>query len=228
MLTQEFWMVQMEYMGRILLAGICGGIIGYERKNRGKVAGLRTHIIVSIAAALMMIISKYGFADLTAIDGIKGADGSRIASQIVTGVGFIGAGMIFVHKNTIKGLTTAAGVWATSGIGMAVGAGMYFVGVMSTLLIFFFQILLHKDFSFLKSSIDESLYITIEKNYETLNEISDFFTKNDIHVDNLSMVESNDSLKLEIEINTEKVIYASDIVKSLSNPDDVKFISYSK
>lgn len=102
---------QMEFLVRILLAGICGGIIGYERKSRNKEAGIRTHLIVASGAALIMIVSKYGFTDILGDKGIA-LDPSRIAAQIVTGVGFLGAGMIFMRKNTISGLTTAAGIWA--------------------------------------------------------------------------------------------------------------------
>ncbi|MCC2844199.1 MgtC/SapB family protein [[Clostridium] innocuum] len=88
---------QMEFLVRILLAGICGGIIGYERKSRNKEAGIRTHLIVASGAALIMIVSKYGFSDILGDKGIA-LDPSRIAAQIVTGVGFLGAGMIFIHK----------------------------------------------------------------------------------------------------------------------------------
>ena len=93
-----------------------------SRKNRRKEAGVRTHVIVALASCLMMEISKYGFFDLGKFDG------ARIAAQVVSGIGFLGAGMIFVHKNSIKGLTTAAGVWATSGIGMAVAEQDYLSG----------------------------------------------------------------------------------------------------
>lgn len=138
---------------RVIIASVCGIIIGYERKNRAKEAGIRTHCIVACAASLMMVVSKYGFFDL--IDGnlfpnadIK-LDPSRVASGIVSGIGFLGAGMIFVQKKTIKGLTTAAGIWATVGIGMAIGAGMYIIGILVTLLILFIQTILHKDSKFI-------------------------------------------------------------------------------
>lgn len=134
-----FTMSNLDYVLRMILACVCGVCIGWERKNRAKEAGIRTHCIVSCGAALMMIISKYGFGD------IPTHDASRIAAQIVSGIGFLGAGMIFVHKNTVTGLTTAAGVWATAGIGMALGAGMYFVGFAATLIILIIQIVLHKN-----------------------------------------------------------------------------------
>lgn len=137
----------LHYIFRIIVAGICGILIGYERKNRAKEAGLRTHCIVACASALMMIISKYAFFDLVSGDLYPGVDvrldPSRMAQGIVTGIGFLGAGMIFVRKNTIKGLTTAAGIWATSGIGMAIGGGMYIVGIFSTALLLLIQFVLH-------------------------------------------------------------------------------------
>lgn len=137
----------LHYIFRIVLAGICGILIGYERKNRAKEAGLRTHCIVACASALMMVVSKYAFFDLIKGDLYPGVDirldPSRVAQGIVSGVGFLGAGMIFVRKNTIKGLTTAAGIWATSGIGMAIGGGMYVVGIVSTAIILVIQFALH-------------------------------------------------------------------------------------
>ncbi len=229
MFTSSYWLVQLEFMLRLMIAGVCGGFIGYERKSRGKEAGLRTHIIVAVAAALMMIISKYGFSDLdSGINGMKGADGSRIASQIVTGVGFLGAGMIFVHKNTIKGLTTAAGIWATSGIGMAVGAGMYVIGIISTAIIVFFQIVLHKDFKFLKSSFEQNIALVMNKNFDTLREITEFFGRDNIHIENMSVKEAGEKLKVKFEINTDKEIFASDIIKEISRPEDLKVINCSK
>lgn len=118
--------MELEYILRIVIAGICGICIGTERTHRSKEAGIRTHCIVALGAALMMVISKYGFSDIVAGEnGMRGADGARIAAQVVSGIGFLGAGMIFVRKDMITGLTTAAGIWVTSGIGMAIGAGMY-------------------------------------------------------------------------------------------------------
>ncbi len=112
-----FW----ECLLRIFLAALCGLVIGFERKARLKEAGVRTHLIVALGAALITIVSKYGFFDLALFaEGIK-ADPTRIAAQIVSGVGFLGAGMIFMRHRTLTGLTTAAGIWTTAGIGMAVG-----------------------------------------------------------------------------------------------------------
>ena len=103
-----------ELFLRVIVASVLGYMIGYERKNRDKSAGMRTHAIVALGAALMMVVSKYGFYDVEKVDS------SRVAAQIVSGVGFLGAGVIFVRNNTVSGLTTAAGLWTTAGVGMAV------------------------------------------------------------------------------------------------------------
>ena len=96
-----------EYLIRITLAALCGGIIGYEREKRLKNAGIRTHILVSMSAALMMVISKYGFNDVLSNTGI-GIDASRVAASVVSAIGFLGAGVIFVRKENTIGVTTAA------------------------------------------------------------------------------------------------------------------------
>ncbi len=128
---------------RLLFASICGLLIGMERKNRAKEAGVRTHCLVSCAATLMMILSKYAYEDV--LSDMTRLDPSKIAASVVSGVGFLGAGMIFVHKRNITGLTTAAGIWATAGVGMAIGSGMYIVGIAMTVIILLVQIVLHAD-----------------------------------------------------------------------------------
>lgn len=144
-LHQQFTWTQIgELFIRIAAACLCGAAIGVERSKRFKEAGIRTHIMVCFAAALMMIVSKYAFGDVTGVFGDRGADPARIAAQVVTGVSFLGAGVIFRHGATVKGLTTAAGIWATAGIGLAIGAGMYVIGVFATVVIVILQFVMHK------------------------------------------------------------------------------------
>lgn len=126
-------MEEWNFAIRLLVAGVLGAVIGLEREYRAKEAGYRTHFLVSLGSALMMIVSKYGFADILSDTGV-GLDPSRIAAQVVSGIGFIGAGTIIIQRQFVRGLTTAAGVWATAGIGLAVGAGMYSLGVAATIL----------------------------------------------------------------------------------------------
>lgn len=145
--NSQFSLMQvLEFFLRILMAGFCGAVIGFERTRRFKEAGIRTHVIVSAAAALIMIVSKYGFADIAAgaVLGAREADPSRIAAQVVSGISFLCAGVIFKNGSSIKGLTTAAGLWATAGIGLAVGAGFYWLGLGVTLMIALLQIAMHR------------------------------------------------------------------------------------
>lgn len=123
-----------EFILRVFIAAILGAIIGFEREYRAKEAGVRTHFLVAMGSALFMILSQYGFGDMLGAPSIS-LDPSRIASQVVTGIGFIGAGTIIFQKHMIKGLTTAAGLWVTSAIGLACGAGMYLLATTATLLV---------------------------------------------------------------------------------------------
>ena len=128
---------------RIILSAICGAIIGLERERRYKNAGLRTHIIVAIAASILMIVSKYGFLDIASIPDVRlTSDGGRIAAGVIQSIGFLGAGVIFVRRENIIGLTTAAGLWATVGIGLCFGAGLFVLGISTTLIIVLVNILL--------------------------------------------------------------------------------------
>ena len=124
-----------EYILRISVAAILGGIIGLERNYRAKEAGFRTHFLVALGSSLFMIISQYGLAfDMTEASDIS-FDPSRIASQVVTGIGFIGAGTIILQKHVVRGLTTAAGLWVTSAIGLACGSGMYALAAAATVFV---------------------------------------------------------------------------------------------
>lgn len=130
---------------RLILACVCGGAIGIERQQRIKVAGTRTHMVVALAAALMMIISKYGFLDVIDMNGVSW-DVSRVAAGIITGIGILGGGIIFIgRQGHVSGITTAVGIWATIGIGMALGAGMYAMGLGTTVIMLFIQWVLHKN-----------------------------------------------------------------------------------
>ena len=129
-MIRQLWMLP-----DLLLSVLLGFVIGFERKLRFKEAGIRTHTIVCFGAALMMVISKYAFG--------SDADSARVAAQIVSGVGFLGAGMIVYKQHEVKGLTTAAGVWATAGVGMACGGGLYLVAVGATALLILAQCVFH-------------------------------------------------------------------------------------
>ena len=134
----------LEFFIRIVLAAILGALVGLERTKRQKEAGVRTHCIIGCTAAVFMILSKYAFLDLADVAGARGADSARIAAQVVSGISFLGAGVIFKNGNSIRGLTTAAGMWGTAAVGMAIGAGMYWVGLIEAAVLVGIQIVLHR------------------------------------------------------------------------------------
>ena len=122
-----------EFIIRLVVASLMGVIIGLEREYRSKEAGYRTHFLVALGSALLMIVSQYGFTEVLKADLVR-LDPSRIAAQVVSGIGFLGAGTIILQKQFVRGLTTAAGLWAAAGIGLAVGAGMYLLALAATIL----------------------------------------------------------------------------------------------
>lgn len=149
----EFLMEQWIFVGRLIGAAICGGLIGYERQSRKKTAGVRTHVIISVASATMMIISKYGFNDV--LGEFVRLDPSRVAAGIVTAVGFIGSGIIFFRNNNVSGITTSAGIWATVGVGMSMGSGMYVLGIVSTVIVMVSEAFLGRKGCFSKKAEEE-------------------------------------------------------------------------
>ncbi|WP_239723801.1 MULTISPECIES: MgtC/SapB family protein [unclassified Mammaliicoccus] len=155
---------QLDLFLRIFLAVLCGAIIGYERSQRLKAASIRTHILVSAASALFIIISKYGFNDILNYSNVE-LDPSRVAAQVVSGISFIGAGTILIKNQNINGLTTAAGLWITSGVGMALGSGLYFIGILSAILIVIIQYFLRENFIYEKIVKKERIQENIEAYY---------------------------------------------------------------
>ena len=132
-MTPQDW----DFILRLLLAGFMGGLIGLEREMRAKGAGIRTHFIVALGSALFMIISMYAF------EGTDKFDSSRVAAGVVSGIGFIGGGVIIFQRNVIRGITTAAGMWVAAAIGLACGAGMYPLAAAATLITLLVLELLH-------------------------------------------------------------------------------------
>jgi putative Mg2+ transporter-C (MgtC) family protein len=177
-----------EIFLRLLLAGIFGAVIGFERTSKRKEAGIRTHFLVALGSALIMIVSKYGFNDI--IGNHIALDPSRIAAQVVSGIGFIGAGMIIFQRETVRGLTTAAGLWATAGIGLAVGAGMYWISLSVTILVFSCLEFLHISIAaFTVKHLKLTIGLT-EK--EGVQEVIKIIAQKNIHINTLEYRECAD------------------------------------
>ena len=197
------WIQYFDFFLRIITACFCGAAIGFERSRRSKSAGMRTHIIVCCAAALLMIVSKYGFMDLTSVAGFKLnetkiADPARVAAQVVSGISFLGAGVIFKHGSSIKGLTTAAGIWATAGIGLALGGGMYILGIFSTVIIAVLQLVMHK-FKFAKESwADTRLVFKAANDKSFRDEFMKVLDTWKAQIEDISVTEDDDSFQYDV------------------------------
>ena len=220
---------QLPWILRLVIASLCGALIGYERAIQRKSAGVRTHIVVAFSSALFMILSKYGFADLMKISGME-YDASRIAAQIVSGISFIGAGTILVKKSQISGLTTAAGVWATAAIGMAIGSGLYFLGISATAILFIVQMIFHDDTIINKIIMHIRFNIQIEavNKHGILKTIEKELSAN--HVENVSvkiLYVSDEKIIFFVDGIINNNIDENNIIMALRKYPDIKRISYT-
>lgn len=222
------YLKEAEFLLRILLAAICGGVVGYERKNRGKGAGVRTHTIVAVASCLMMIVAQYGFADFFSYmqgQSLKTSlDPSRVASQIVSGVGFLGAGMIFVQKKVVTGLTTAAGIWAVSGIGMAVGGGMYFLGISCSVIIVIIQVIYHKNLGFLHLTNDEVVTVTTRDSETAVDDIMKAFEEENIHAGVTGFSKNGEELEISITASVHQGTDISSVISRLQKNREIQSV----
>ena len=163
---------------RLITAMVLGGVIGIEREFRSKDAGFRTHFLVALGSALFTVVSQYGF-------GIDLKDSSRVAAQVVSGIGFLGAGTIIFQKNMVRGLTTAAGLWVTAAIGLACGTGLYVVAAITTTLVLVGLESLHTFIPQLgKAAVQLGFVVTSKK---TVSEVLKRLKDEDLEVSTLEM-----------------------------------------
>lgn len=165
---------------KLVLSLILGSIVGLERKHKGQIAGLRTFALISMGATLAMILSVYVPQEYM---GLKNGDPGRVAAQVITGVGFLGAGAIIQMKGSVRGLTTAAGIWMVATIGMAVGVGMYLVSCIATLLIIFILVTLESYMHRLKIGQESKIIrVKVEGIATSQATYRQIFTKYGIHI----------------------------------------------
>ncbi|MGL4572793.1 MAG: MgtC/SapB family protein [Clostridium sp.] len=211
----------LDFFLRIIIAGILAGFIGLEREMNSKEAGFRTHFLVGVGSALLMVVSKYGFSDVLYSTGFK-LDPSRVAAQVVSGISFLGAGTIFLEKKVVKGLTTAAGIWTTAAIGLAVGAGMYLVGILSTFIVLIVLEVLQRlsRLHFLKA-FDVTIKLSSYPDEEIMNILSDAnFSISRLKTDKC-MEESGCVYCIEFVIKTKERIATTEIANKIYTVDNV-------
>lgn len=189
-----------------------------------KMAGIRTHFIVAIASALLVVISKYGFNDMLGMAGTR-LDPSRVASGVVTAVGFLGTGIILIRKQNVSGLTTSAGIWATVGVGMAVGAGLYFIGVAVSVIIVTVLTILRKKTRLIKDTLSEQLTLVLEEGEDLDALMERIFEGMDMDI--LSMrakKQENGSTEIKLAVRYPNSDVRKDIAKTFREIPNIKSI----
>lgn len=162
----EYLELQGIFFARILLACVCGVVIGAERQHRTKSVGVRTHLMIAIASALMMLVSKYGFLDIVGTQTGVSVDVSRVAAGIITGIGIFGSVIYMGKQGVATGVTTIAGVWVTVGIGMSCGAGMYLLTIGTTVIVLICQYVLHSDLWIVRQNMRMQVVLHLENGLE--------------------------------------------------------------
>lgn len=209
----------LEFLIRIAVSAILGMIIGLERTKRQKEAGIRTHCIIACTAAAFMILSKYAFADVGDVDE------ARLAAQVVSGISFIGAGVIFHHDTGIKGLTTAAGMWATAAVGMSIGAGMYWVGLMETGVLVFIQIMFHKHPIGNDAKTLQEIHITMDDDPELANAFYLLLAAHDGEIEESDITRHNGLLSLRVLVRMKTTIEHDEALQFLSRHEGIRRLS---
>lgn len=210
----------LEFLLRILLSAGLGALIGLERTKRQKEAGVRTHCIIGSTAAVFMILSKYAFADVA-----QGADPARIAAQVVSGISFLGAGVIFKTGMSIRGLTTAAGMWGTAAMGMAVGAGLYWVGLAETVVLMVVQLLLHRFPVGGDMLTGQEITVEMEEQPEVLAAFNCMLADHGGQVVESSISRSQSKLRMELSVRIRTPISHEEAVEFLDAWPQVSKIS---
>lgn len=205
--------LELELVLRVLYACILGSVIGIERSRKHKAAGVRTYIIVAIGAAIFTIVSKYGFLSIAAEK--TRVDVSRVAHTIVTGVGFLGAGIIISKGDKIQGLTTAAGVWVMAAIGIACGTGMYIPAAFAALMILLTQTIMREWTSFEQVKYGK-IMVQLDDSVETVKEFKNFLERKGIVICKTNIKQQEDQMmytfKVRVPENADVVEMAALIV----------------
>lgn len=216
-----------EIILRLFLASLFGALIGLERERKHWAAGMRTHMLVCVGSCLMMMVSAFGFSDILGNPDIT-LDPSRIAAQVVTGIGFIGAGAILFSKNeTIRGLTTAAGIWTVAGIGLATGGGMVLAAAITTgfaiIILWGLQPLEKKYFEKFKQ---KSLRITTSHDFGNAEFLTALLKENGIALISLNFTRTNEDLIFQIQLEHADTGTLESVINLLKKNSAIKEIQW--
>lgn len=219
-----------EILSRLLLAVLFGGLVGLERERKSWAAGMRTHMMVCVGSALIMIVSSFGFTDILGASNVV-LDPSRIAAQVVTGIGFIGAGTILFTKQggTIRGLTTAAGLWTVAAIGLATGGGMYLAAIFTTILaLIILWALQPVEKMYAQRFRPKTLKIITNSSANTSEILKVLEELEEASFSDFSLFKSRDEFILQLKFEESDVSKLADVMAELQKNVNVKQVYWSK
>ena len=221
--------IEMHMLLRMVLACILGGVIGLERESGERPAGFRTHTLVCMGSCLFMLVSVYGFDDMGTV-----RDPARLAAQVVTGVGFLGAGTILHQGVNVKGLTTAASIWMVAAIGLATGVGLYFIAVFSTILMLATLVIFAswgKFVNFAKHSERFSVKIAAEDKPGNVEKIMSYITSKGVKIKGMNVMRdiTNETLMIDVQlmISEDRVDNFNEVLLAIKNLQYVSIVECS-
>lgn len=207
---------------RLCIALLLSGLIGFERELKNHSAGFRTHILVGIGSCLMMLLSLYGFESFILHYDNTRFDPSRIPSYVISGIGFLGAGTIIVNGMTIRGLTTAASIWTVAGLGLVVGAGMYGVAILATLLVLLSLIFLNNLEKKYVSHYFKNSYVILADDHVKISEVLSVFDNESMMLQRVELEkENNDRRKIFIQLESNQHYDEAYLLENLSKLNNV-------
>lgn len=216
-----------EIIIRLILAAILGAIVGLERERKNWTAGMRTHMMVCLGSSLMMMVSSFGFSDVLKMDHVT-LDPSRIAAQVVSGIGFLGAGtIILLRQGIVRGLTTASGLWTVAGVGLACGGGMYFAASIATafaLIILWALQPIEK--RLVQRYTQRTLKLTLEDTVNPMQLLDQWFSKEELKLANFSYHKASNETTVELKFDgkdTDNMLKAVDKIKDHSSLKDISW-----
>lgn len=218
-----------EILIRLLLAALFGSLIGLERERKEWAAGMRTHMMVSVGSCLIMLVSAYGFVGVLGTPHVE-LDPSRVAAQVISGIGFIGAGTIlYMKQGTIRGLTTASGLWTVAGIGLATGGGMYFAAAVTTVLaLIILWALQPLERLYIKKYKHKSLIIITNLNVNNSELLKDILSNDALKIQTFNLEKSEDEYTFQIKFDNVDMVKINDIINELKKDHAIKQISWSQ
>jgi putative Mg2+ transporter-C (MgtC) family protein len=228
--SQMYLITNSEIIIRLLLAAVLGGIVGWERQRREGFAGLRTHMLVCLGSALVMIISAFGFSDIIGHPQIV-LDPSRMAAQVISGIGFLGAGSILVlRQQVVRGLTTAAGIWTVAAVGLAVGGGLYLAATITTVIIVvILAIIKPLERRFFSSQRSRSVQLTIERPLVNLSQVEVLVQENGIEIMEIAIHPSANADQDELRLrfhgtpSSKKIMALLDSIRNVPGISEISF-----